>query len=98
VLTERGLDAAVVALAQRAPVPVDLVVDVPKRLDVGIEAAAHFVSEALTNVAKYAQAETVSVQVESTAGSLHVMVALPQRPLIGATARLRRFRGSMLWR
>jgi GAF domain-containing protein len=33
--TERGLDAAVVALAQRAPVPVDLVVDVPERLDVG---------------------------------------------------------------
>jgi signal transduction histidine kinase len=56
VLSERGLEAALDALAQRAPVPVELRVVLPERLDATIEAAAYFlVSEALTNVAKYAQ-------------------------------------------
>jgi len=76
VLTERGLEAALVALVQRAPVPVELEVEVPERLEAGIEAAAYFVvSEALTNVAKYAEAETASVRVLSTAGSLLVTIA-----------------------
>ena len=52
VLTERGLEAALAALVQRAPLPVDLCFVVPDRLDPTIEAAAYFlVSEALTNVA-----------------------------------------------
>jgi signal transduction histidine kinase len=76
VLTERGLAAAVVALVQRAPVPVELEVDVPERLDAGIEAAAYFVvSEALANVAKYAEAETATVRVVSATGSLQVTIA-----------------------
>jgi len=76
VLTERGLEAALLALVQRAPVPVDLAVELPGRLDAGIEAAAYFVvSEALTNVAKYADAETASVRVLSAAGSLLVTIA-----------------------
>jgi signal transduction histidine kinase len=76
VLTERGLEAAVLALVQRAPVPVHLEVRVPERLDAGIEAAAYFVvSEALTNVAKYARAETASVHVRANCGSLLVNIA-----------------------
>jgi signal transduction histidine kinase len=76
VLTERGLEAAVVALVQRAPVPVDLEIEVRERLDAGIEAAAYFViSEALTYVAKYAEAETVSVDVRSAGGSLLLTIA-----------------------
>jgi signal transduction histidine kinase len=76
VLTERGLEAALLALVQRAPVPVELAVVLPDRLDAGIEAAAYFVvSEALTNVAKYAGAATASVHVRSTGGSLCVTVA-----------------------
>jgi signal transduction histidine kinase len=76
VLTERGLEPAVVALVRRAPVPVDLAIELPKRVDAGIEAAAYFViSEALTNVAKYARAETVSVDVRSAGGSLLVTIA-----------------------
>ena len=76
VLTERGLEAAIFALVQRAPVPVALEFEVPERLDAGIEAAAYFVvSEALTNVAKYAQAETVGVEVRSADGSLRMTVA-----------------------
>jgi signal transduction histidine kinase len=76
VLTERGLEAAVTDLAQRAPLPVDLRVAVPDRLDPTIEAAAYFlVSEALTNVAKYAHAERVSVDIAATDGAVEVTIA-----------------------
>jgi signal transduction histidine kinase len=76
VLTDRGLEPAMTALVQRAPVPVDLRVMVPERLDTAIEAAAYFlVSEALTNVAKYAQAGAVRVEVDATGGTLTVTVA-----------------------
>ena len=57
VLTEKGLDAALYALAARAPVPVTLDCADDDRLPEAVEVAAYFVvSEALTNVAKYAQA------------------------------------------
>ena len=76
VLTDRGLEAALEALVQRATLPVELRAEVPERLDTAIEAAAYFlVSEALTNVAKYARAESVSVDVECTGGTLVVTVA-----------------------
>ena len=76
VLTERGLGAALTALAQRAPLPVDLSVAVPDRLDPTIEAAAYFlVSEALTNVAKHARADRVTVDIAATDGALEVTIA-----------------------
>ena len=57
-LTERGLEPAVRALADRAPLPVELDVSrSAERLPGPVEAAAYYVvSEALTNVAKYAGA------------------------------------------
>ena len=57
-LTERGLEPAVRALADRAPLPVELDVRPRReRLPGPVEAAAYYVvSEALTNVAKYADA------------------------------------------
>jgi signal transduction histidine kinase len=60
-LTTRGLTAAVEALADRAPVPVR--VDIPEqRYPASVESAAYFVAaEALTNVAKYAQATRAHV-------------------------------------
>jgi PAS domain S-box-containing protein len=60
-LTHRGLAAAVEALADRAPVPVR--VDIPEqRYPTEVESAAYFVAaEALTNVAKYANASTARV-------------------------------------
>ncbi len=62
ILTERGLVPAVAALAQRAPVPVEADISIHERLTPAIEAAAYFVvAEALTNVAKYAQASNVLV-------------------------------------
>ena len=63
VLTERGLEPALNALAARAPVPVTLDTDDGERLPAPVEVAAYFVvSEALTNVAKYAQATQASVE------------------------------------
>lgn len=62
VLTDRGLDAAVSALAARCPVPVQLRSDLPGRLPSTCEATAYFVvAEALTNVAKHSRATTASV-------------------------------------
>jgi len=65
VLTDRGLGPAVEGLAHRASVPVDARVDVgDERLAAPIEAAAYFVvSEALTNVARYAQASGARVEI-----------------------------------
>ena len=55
ILTEQGLDAALSALAARAPVPVEVEVGVG-RLPAALEAAAYFiVAEALANVAKHAE-------------------------------------------
>ncbi len=64
VLTDRGLAAALDALADRAPLPVE-VAEVPaERLPGAVEAAAYFVvAESLTNVAKYAQATHAEVRV-----------------------------------
>jgi PAS domain S-box-containing protein len=75
VLTERGLAAAVDALAGRSAVPVE-VVDVPReRLPEAVEATAYFtIAEALTNVAKYAEAALASVRVTRANGRLVVEV------------------------
>ena len=66
---------AIAALAARSPVPVE-VVDVPRdRLSSAIETAAYFtVAEALTNVAKYAQATHATVRVACEDDALVVEV------------------------
>jgi PAS domain S-box-containing protein len=75
VLTERGLAAAVEALAARTSVPVDVVEAPGQRLPAAVEAAAYFVvAEALTNVAKYADASSASVAIAVADGSLMVEV------------------------
>jgi signal transduction histidine kinase len=64
ILTDRGLAAALHALAERAPLPVDLHQMPEDRLPPAVEAAAYFVvAESLTNVAKYSSAEHASVRV-----------------------------------
>jgi signal transduction histidine kinase len=64
VLTEHGLAAALHVLAERSPVPVAIGELPEHRLPPPTEAAAYFlVSEALTNVAKYAHASRVRVRV-----------------------------------
>ena len=74
VLTERGLEPALQSLVARAPVPVTVEAS-GARLPGPVESAAYFVvSEALANVAKYAQATHASVTVEQTNGDLTVEV------------------------
>ena len=68
ILTDRGLEAALEALATRSPLPVEI--DGPRvELPPNVEAAAYYVvSEALANVTKYAQASLVKVSVEQENG------------------------------
>jgi PAS domain S-box-containing protein len=76
VLTDRGLPAALDALAGRSPTPVDVTVELSERLPPPVEAAAYYVvSEALANVAKYAEATAISIVVGRTNGAAVVEVA-----------------------
>jgi PAS domain S-box-containing protein len=62
VLSERGLVAALEALALRAPVPVELQVDVDPWVPERVEAGAYYVvAEALANVQKHAGASRIVV-------------------------------------
>jgi signal transduction histidine kinase len=75
VLTERGLDPALEALAARAPLPVTVSHGLAERLPPAVESAAYFVvMEALTNVAKYASATAAEVTVEQVNGQVVVGV------------------------
>ncbi|MBO0884196.1 MAG: sensor domain-containing protein, partial [Mycobacterium sp.] len=57
VLTDRGLDAALSALAARAPIPVSVSVTVPGRPGPGVEAVAYFIAaESLTNISQHSGA------------------------------------------
>jgi signal transduction histidine kinase len=76
VLSERGLEPALHVLADRVPVPVAVAADTGERLPGPVEIAAYFVvSEALANVAKYAQATEASVCVRREDGRVIVDVA-----------------------
>jgi len=75
-LTERGLEPALSALASRAPVPVTIEADGEERLPGPVEIAAYFVvSEALANVAKYAEATEASVAVRRANGRVTVEIS-----------------------
>jgi signal transduction histidine kinase len=69
VLTNRGLGPALHALVKRAPVPVEITELPEERLAGPVEAAAYYVvAEAITNVAKYARASSVTVSVRRSNG------------------------------
>lgn len=86
VLTDRGLDAALSTLAVRSSVPVRLDVDLPQRLDATVESVAYFVvSEALTNAARHAAADRITVVVRGTGSALTAVIADDGRG--GATER-----------
>jgi signal transduction histidine kinase len=74
ILTNHGLAAAVESLADRAPLPVEI--DIPdERYPPSVESAAYFVAaEALTNVAKYARANSVRVTAATVDGRLRLEV------------------------
>ncbi|WP_319460350.1 sensor histidine kinase [Micromonospora sp. RTP1Z1] len=80
ILVDRGLPSALAALAARALVPVELVID-PElgtptgRLDPAVENTAYFVvAEALTNVAKHSQATSCQVEITRRVGRLEIGV------------------------
>jgi signal transduction histidine kinase len=75
VLADRGLEAAISALASRTPLHVRLLVDLDERPAAPVESAAYFiVAEALANVGKHAHAEHVDIAVRRRGESLLVEV------------------------
>ena len=75
-LTERGLGPALDALLSRAPVAVEIAELPERRLEAPVEAAAYYVAaEAITNVAKYAQASHATVSITRSNGRAMVTVS-----------------------
>ncbi|MFI7644657.1 sensor domain-containing protein [Micromonospora sp. NPDC049460] len=76
ILVDRGLRAALTALAARSTVPVELDADpLNDRLAAAVETAAYFViAEALTNVAKHSHADRCAIGLRHSAGTLRVWV------------------------
>lgn len=75
VLTDRGLDAALSALAAQSPVPVDVSCRLGERLPAPVESTAYFVvAEALANVSKHSEATRAAVTVEKGGDQLTVEI------------------------
>jgi signal transduction histidine kinase len=75
ILTDRGLDAAVSALAARCPVPCTVAIALDRRLPAAVESAAYFtVAEALANVAKHSAAQRCEIAGTIDSGWLVVEV------------------------
>jgi signal transduction histidine kinase len=75
VLADRGLDAAVRALAAASPTSVTVSATVPERPKPPVESAAYFVvAEALANAGKHSGARRVDVRIVSGDGVLSVEV------------------------
>jgi len=76
VLSDRGLDAALLALAHRTPLPVE-VGEMPRdRLPEPVEAAAYYVvAESLTNVVRYADASRAKVDITRENGCVRIRIS-----------------------
>jgi signal transduction histidine kinase len=86
ILTDRGLDPALSGLAARAPVPVEVEVDLPDRPPAAVESIAYFiVAESLANIAKYARATRASIKVSRD--DHWVIVEISDNGVGGAVAR-----------
>jgi signal transduction histidine kinase len=76
VLSDHGLPVALESLAARAPVRIGLHVALDERLPEAIEVAAYYlVAEGLTNVAKYADAQSASIDIARENGMLVVEIS-----------------------
>ncbi len=105
VLADRGLDAAVSALAARSPIPVDVNNEVHRTLPTQVEATAYFViGESLTNIAKHSQASEASVRLSEENERLVIEVKdngiggahnVPEGGLSGLRDRVRSIDGDM---
>ncbi|HYJ74836.1 MAG TPA: histidine kinase [Kineosporiaceae bacterium] len=75
VLSGHGLAVALESLTARAPVPVQLNLDLAGRMPEAVEVTAYYVvSESLANAGKHARADSVSVDVRDEDGVLVVQV------------------------
>jgi PAS domain S-box-containing protein len=75
-LSRAGLASALRTLGDRAPLPVDVAVRISGRPAERIETAVYYVvAEALTNVAKHAQASRAVVEVDEAVGLIRVAVS-----------------------
>jgi CheY-like chemotaxis protein len=75
ILSKGGLGPALRTLARRSTAPVDLEIAVPRRLPDYVEVAGYYVvAEALTNVAKHAQASQVHLAVKTESDYLYLSI------------------------
>jgi signal transduction histidine kinase len=75
ILSKGGLTPAIRTLARRSAVPVELDLEVAVRLPQQVEVAAYYVvSEALTNVTKYAHASVANVSVHAGASFIELAI------------------------
>jgi signal transduction histidine kinase len=73
ILTDRGLHAALAALAADSPLTVELRGDAAARYPAAVESAAYFViAEGLTNAGKHADASTCTIDLTRTATAIRV--------------------------
>jgi signal transduction histidine kinase len=76
ILSEAGLGPALEELGRRSPVPVELDLNLGPRLGEHVEAAGYYIaSEAITNVAKHAQASVIDLRVDGRDGTLTLSVS-----------------------
>jgi signal transduction histidine kinase len=76
VLSRAGLGPALRELGRRAPLQTDVTVRIPARPAERIEIAVYYVvAEALTNIAKHAQASQAVVEVDETDGIIRLSVS-----------------------
>lgn len=75
ILSKGGLGPALKALARRSAVPVELDLDVSRRVPESVEVAAYYVvAETLTNVARHARASTVTVSAMADTANLRLLI------------------------
>ena len=75
ILSRGGLGPALRSLARRSSVPVDLELDVDRRLPEQVEVATYYVvSEALTNAAKHSRASTLRIRAGADNGLVSLSI------------------------
>jgi len=76
ILSEAGLGPALEALARRSAVPVELDLNLGPRLSEHVEEAGYYIaSEAITNVAKHAQASVIDMRADGCDGVLTLSIS-----------------------
>jgi signal transduction histidine kinase len=105
VLTDRGLDAALSALAARSLVPMTIEVNLSARPPAAVEGAAYFVvAEAMSNIAKHSRATCALVRITTLGRKLLIdvyddgrggAIVSPTGGLAGLQDRVRALEGSM---